>query len=472
MANGQPDEAVTILKGLQGTDSLEGFAQYNFGIALLQSQKVVEGGIQLAKAGSVTGKGPATQAIRDKANLVLGSKLLENNEYQLAKQYLDRVRLKGPFSNRALLSSGWADISLGRYDRALVPWTILAKRNPADKAVQEALLGVPYAYGNLNIHGKAALLYGHALDVFDKELTKLDGSIRSIREGKFLKALVREELKQDKNWVINLRELPESPETHYLVELLASNDFQASLQNYLDLDELKNRLVSWADGLVSYEDIIALRRKYYEPLLPDIDKQFRVLDSKMKLRLEQRQHLENKLQSMLVTRRQEFLATADERITLDRLAAIEKKINSGRSADAVQARARLERLRGLLTWRISTEYDKRLTEAYTHLRQLDGDVANLKKRYTSFVRSRQAATQSYQGYDDQIRQLRIRVRDSLEKVNTLMARQGYMLEQMAGAELEQRRARVEELQMQARFAMAESYDRAVNAENSESVKKE
>ena len=45
-----------------------------------------------------------------------------------------------------------------------------------------------------------------------------------------------------------------------------------------------------------------------------------------------------------------------------------------------------------------------------------------------------------------------------------MARQGHLLEQMALHELEQRITRLEEYQVKARFAMADSYDRAVKAQ--------
>ena len=41
-----------------------------------------------------------------------------------------------------------------------------------------------------------------------------------------------------------------------------------------------------------------------------------------------------------------------------------------------------------------------------------------------------------------------------------MARQGHMLDVMAVNELDQRRKRLEEYQVQARFALSESYDRA------------
>ena len=52
------------------------------------------------------------------------------------------------------------------------------------------------------------------------ELQKLDASMRSIREGEFLEALVREETRQDKDWVIRLRSLPDAPEPFYLMTLI------------------------------------------------------------------------------------------------------------------------------------------------------------------------------------------------------------------------------------------------------------
>jgi hypothetical protein len=98
---------------------------------------------------------------------------------------------------------------------------------------------------------------------------------------------------------------------------------------------------------------------------------------------------------------------------------------------------------------------------------LNHDVDLLQKQYRSFVRTRQAATQSYEGYDDGIRRQRSRIREARQKVAELMARQGHMLETMAVDELTRRRDRLADLQIKARFAMADSYDRAVRAQTPE-----
>src|SRR4029077_14001865 len=112
----------------------------------------------------------------------------------------------------------------------------------------EAMLAVPHAYASLNVHGRAAVTYGRALEQFSNQIERVDASIASIKEGRFLKALIREESRQDRDWVIRLRSLPDAPETYYLMELMASHDFQTALQNYLDLEDLRSKLMTWKTG--------------------------------------------------------------------------------------------------------------------------------------------------------------------------------------------------------------------------------
>jgi Tetratricopeptide repeat len=464
MASGRPADAVDVLRRLQDAQDLTGFAAYNLGIALLQDERRPEALEQLDRAGQIDADDQGAAAIRDKSNLILGDLQFETSDYEHAQLSLERVRLEGPFSNQALLRAGWAAMSAEKYDRAVVPWTILVDRELTDGAVQEAMLALPYAYSKLNVHGRAALMYGRALESFSKELERVDASIESVRAGKFLKALVREEIRQNKDWVIHLRTLPETPETYYLMALMASHDFQTALQNYLDLEDVRKKLVSWQSSFDSFEDIIDLRRRNYEPLLPEIDAQFRELDSQIRLREAQRKHVADRLQAMLTAPRPEHLATADERIILEAVDALEKQIEGADGPESASLQQRIQRLKGVLTWSLQTQYHERLTEAHTHLNALNADVAALTAQYDAFVRARQAATHSYVGYDVPITRLRRRVSDALQKVSLVMSRQGRVLEMVAINELGVRRDRLESYQSQARYAVADSYDRATRAQ--------
>ena len=464
MATGRPGEAVAVLGQLRSDESLSGFSSYNLGIALLQDGRPQEAIEQLDRAGQLAAGDRAGLAIRDKSNLVLGTMLFESADFERARQSLDRVRLAGPFSNQALLRAGWAEATAEQYDRALVPWNILVEREPTDAAVQEAMLAVPHAYASLNLHGRAALMYGRALELFSNQIERIDASIGSIREGRFLDALIREETRQDTNWVIRLRTLPDAPETYYLMELMASHDFQTALQNYLDLEDLRSKLIAWRTSLDAFDDIIRLRGRNYEPLLPEVDAQFRELDSRIRLRLEQRKHIAERLQAMLTAPRPDHLATADERIAGERLALMEKQLGDSDRPESLALRQRAARLRGVLTWRLETEYHERLTAAQVHLNELNAHVDALTRQYDAFVRTRQAATHSYVGYDTRIGRLRERVGDALQRVDTVMARQGHMIETVAINQLDARRERLVAQQTQARYAVADSYDRAARAQ--------
>jgi hypothetical protein len=465
MAMGHPTEAVDVLEHVRSDPSLAGFSAYNLGIALFLDGRAKESIEQLDKAGQLPAADDAGLAIRDKSNLVLGSMLFEAADFERSKRSLDRVRLDGPFSNQALLRAGWAEATAKQYDRALVPWSILMEREPTDAAVQEAMLALPNAYASLNLHGRAALLYGRALESFSHQLESLDGSILSVQGGRFLKALVREESRQDESWVIRLRSLPGAPETYYLMELMASHDFQTALHNYLDLDDLKARLAAWKTSLDAFQDTIRMRRQFYEPLLPDVDAQFRELDSRIRLRLEQRKHLGDRLQAMLTAPRPESLATADERVAAERIALVEKLLGGSKAPGSQALQERAARLSGVLTWRLETEYPERLTTAYEHLKELNVEVDALTRQYDAFVRTRQAATHSYAGYDAQIERLRRSAEDDLQRVGDLQDRQGQMIEAVALDQLRARRDRLVIQQTEARYAIADSYDRAARAQS-------
>ena len=464
LSEGRPTESIDVLKRLQNSESFGGFAAYNLGIAYLQSEQRQAALEQLERAGQMSSSDPAELAIRDKSNLVLGTVLLENGEYDKAIPFLNRVRLDGPFSNQALLSAGWANMSIENAERAVVPWGLLAEREVTDRATQEAMLALPYAYGKLNIHGRAAVHYGLALDSFSTEVEKLNESIESIRAGKFLVALVREEIHKDKDWVVRLRSLPEAPETYYLMELLASHDFQTGLQNFLDLADLRKKLVSWQRSFDSFDDMVAIRHDHYEPLLPEVDTQFRELDSRMRLRIEQHKMLVRRRNDLLTTPRPEFLATRNEQAILGRLEQIEAQLQDPDLAHSESTMARTKRLKGMLTWTLETEYHERFTEFDRNLRGLDHAMAVAEQQYDQYVRARQAATHSYVGYESPITRLRAHVSNSIEKVDRLMARQGNQLEVTAIEELMARRSHLENYSDKARFALADSYDRATQAQ--------
>jgi len=472
IGTGRFSEAIKTLKSLRNKKRLEGYVLYNLGIALTLNGEEKKGLKTFDKLGRINTGKKDLLALKDKTNLKLADYYLDKSDAKRAKSYFERIRLDGPYSNRALLGSGWVSTAENQYDRALVPWSILHKRDEINISVQESLMAVPFAYSKLGAHGKAANLYNHAMAVFSREIKSLDSSIKSIRKGKFIAALVDEHKQKDENWVVNLRDLPETPETRYTLQLLASNDFQESYKNYKDLTKLSERIGEWLDDLTTYEELIELRRAHQAPLLPVIEEKFKKIDGRINLRLEQRNNLAGKLKNMLIAPRPEYFATADERQARETISVLEEiAVTHPKLVDA-NLMHRAKRLRGILLWRVHSEYDQRLTDAYNNLVALDGIIVVLKEKYSSFVRARQAAAQSYEGYKIPIRQLRTRLFSAQRTLKGVTAKQGRLLETMAINELSLRRERLEEYQIKARFALAESYDRATTAQVDAEIKRQ
>jgi hypothetical protein len=167
---------------------------------------------------------------------------------------------------------------------------------------------------------------------------------------------------------------------------------------------------------------------------------------------------------LLTTPRPEFLATREEQAILARIEYLESNLTSADSAFESGLRRRLQRLKGTLTWTLETEYHVRLGEFDRNLRTLDAAMAVAQEQYDQYVRARQAATHSYVGYEKPINRLRTHVRDSIVQIDRLMARQGQLLEIVAIKELTARRSRLENFRDKARFALADSYDRATQAQ--------
>lgn len=461
MTQGNFERAVELLRRIRNSEQVRGYAPYNLGVALIQAGDFNKGSSQLAEVGTMGGDGRGMTALRDKANLTLGNYLLELGLPQMARGYLERVSLHGPLSNKALLWTGWADMALEDYQRALVPWTELQKRDATDAAVQEALLALPYAYAQLEAYSRSALLYGEAVDKFDNEIVRLDSSIDSIHKGKLRQALLRDPQERNSQFFESLRRTPEAPETRYLLDLMASHDFQESVKNYRDLESLRLNLENWLANIKAYQDLVEVRRRYYEPLLPGVETRFQTQDALMQSVLLRRDEAARQLASAQRRRDSWALAGRAElaaKRKLDQLHYVAGRLPEQPGLD--RAKARIKRLQGVLRWQVETGYDRRLAAAHQHLQELDQSIEELRTQHQKIVRLKREAHQSFEGYEAPFRQTVTRLDGLLLRISATMTQQASYLEKAAVRELDRRRRKLADYRVKARFALAESYDRA------------
>ena len=112
--SGRHDQAITLLQDWSDRTEWSSYAKFNLAVAMVRNGQVNNGAAILDDLGRIEPFNEEISSLRDKANLALGFTYLQDGQPLAAKASLQRVRLEGPFSNKALLGVGWADAESGR----------------------------------------------------------------------------------------------------------------------------------------------------------------------------------------------------------------------------------------------------------------------------------------------------------------------------------------------------------------------
>jgi hypothetical protein len=463
MEQGRFADALATLEAWRApSDAWVGYAKYNIGVSLVRLGQVEAGARVLDEVGQLDPENPAFDSLRDKANVALGYAWLQAARPVEAKPSLQRVRLDGPFSNKALLGVGWADAEGADYRAALAPWLALRERSLLDSAVQESLLAVPYAFAQLGADKQAADHYVDAIEAFSSEIVRLTSSIESIENGELITELLgeRDDVANDASgWYWRLERIPDSVESRYLYELLASNRFQEGLKNYRDLTQMNRNLDRWVESLGAFDDILDTRQRAYVQRLPTIDASLSSVD--LAAMTQRRVELESRLQAIERSEDVVALGTAKEQATWAMLAAMEPKLAAlPNDAASDEMRAKHRFLRGLLLWDLRRDYKARLWAQHKALSDLDRQLREAQRRHHQVASSREDWPEKFAALTGRIEALRPRVLALQESGQLALLRQQEFLQGIAVEELEAQRDRLSTYMVQARFALASIYDRA------------
>jgi hypothetical protein len=458
------DDAIALLTGWSSRSTWMQYARFNLGVALVRSNRLADGAQFLEAVGAQDSRDEEMLALQDKANLALGFAWMQANDAARAMQSLERVRLTGPQSSRALLGLGWAKASLEKYDEALTPWLALRERNLLDAAVQEAYLAVPYAFAKLGANSQAAEYYEQALTSFGSEQGRIDASIGRIREGGLLNNLLGADdaNSPQRGWFWQLQELPDAPESRYLFPVLASNDFQEGLKNFRDLAYLGSTLSRWDENMVVYSDMIGTREKAYAVRIPRVDAMLKggALDALAARRKE----VEGRVNDVIIMEDVAALGTAGQRAQWQRIAEIEAGLAAEPDSEETTAkRDRLRLVKGVLYWDLRQSYRDRLNQQRGELKTLDAELAEANRRWLRVEQARQTAPTTTGDFAARIDTLQARMTSLRGKLKDAATSQGTLLADIAVAELDAQKQRIADYEVQARFALATIYDRAAES---------
>ena len=455
--SGQYGRAIALLENWKGRTEWASYAKFNLGVAMVRNGYVAGAEQILTELGELNPFNEELASLRDKANLALGYALLQDGQPLAAKEPLQRVRLEGPFSNKALLGIGWADAETENYRRALVPWMELRSRDMLDSAVQESMLAIPYALGKLDAISQAADHYLNAIEAFYEETNRIDRTIGFIQSGDIFDQFLADDPLDNTGWFWRLEELPEGPEGRYLYHLLATHEFQEGLKNYRDLHYLNNNLEQWQGSIDVFANMLETRKQAYDERLPRVEDALgrADIDAMVQRKFEFDAQLDE------VEQGHDWLALANERefemwgeiASLESTPALRTDI-----PEADEVRDKVLLLKGVLQWQLEKDFQDRLwrarrdvrktgealVEAQRSRRQIDDTMLNEPLRFEEF-------SNRVYGLGPNIDGMQLRVAEA-------MGEQRSFLESIAVGELRAQKQRLDVYTVQARFALAAIYD--------------
>lgn len=456
---GEHERAIALLEDWPGNSVWSNYAQFNLGVAMVRSGQVTDAARILEDIGRMDPYNEETSSLRDKANLALGYAYLQDGQPLAAKTPLQRVRLEGPFSNKALLGVGWADAEVQNYQRALVPWMELRGRDLLDPAVQESMLAIPFAMAKLEAISQAADHYLNAVEAFYEETTRIDRTISYIESGELFDQFLEQDPLATTGWYWKLEELPEGPESRYLYHLLSTHEFQEGLKNYRDLAYLVRNLDEWQESVVVFRNMLDTRQLAYDKRLPIVEESLANadLDGMVNRKLE----FDARLDSIEQGGDSLALATPHEFALWGEISAIER--NPALSADLPEAdevRDKIRLLKGALQWNLDRDFKPRLSKLRRDLRRTGEALVETQRSRRQVDETMRNEPQLFADFNRRVEALSPQLDAMKERVADSMSDQRAFLRSIAVGELQAQKQRLDTYTVQARFALAAIYDLA------------
>jgi len=461
--SGQYERAIGLLENWKGRTEWASYAKFNLGVAMVRSGNVAAAEQILGELGELNPSNQELASLRDKANLALGYALLQDGQPLAAKEPLQRVRLEGPFSNKALLGVGWADAESENYRRALVPWMELRGRDMLDSAVQESMLAIPYALGKLDSISQAADHYLNAIEAFYEEANRIDRTIGFIQSGDIFNQFLADDPLDSTGWFWQLEELPEGPEARYLYHLLATHEFQEGLKNYRDLHYLNHNLEQWQGSVDVFANMLETRKQAYDERLPRVEDALgrADIDAMVQRKFEFDAQLDE------IEQGYDWLALANEREfeMWGEIAGFESTPALGANIpEADEVRDKVLLLKGVLQWQLEKDFRDRLWRARRDVRKTGEALVEAQRSRRQIDDTMLNEPLHFEEFSNRVYGLGPKIDGMQLRVAEAMGEQRSFLESIAVGELRAQKQRLDAYTVQARFALAAIYDTAAAEE--------
>ncbi len=456
----QPTDAARALADVKADSASYRYALFNLGVALLQSRQTAQAESTFASLLQLPASAEIEKALRDRTLLAQGYDLLRQQQAEPAILRLRQIRLNGPYANNAMLGLGWAYSRQQNYQDAIAPWQVLAQRSAADLAVQEGRLALPYALQQLGALAESLTAYGDALSSFDVEIGKIDGALKSLRDGETLRNLLARLPEHCDTASTDDVVLAREGEQVYLGRVLTSHEFNASFHRYQALRQMRDNLADWQRRLPIYQNMLDNHQRRFGDRVPQVDARLAQID--VATQGERINRLREQVETAKDDNNWTALLNEKERETLARLERIQARIEriSHQQPVAPTALEKYRLLRATFMFDISRVAKERQWQMQRELRDTEVALRRLNAQRARLLSARDVASERFSNYQNKIDGMQQRVMQFSQRSEGDLAQEEKRLIAIAENELQRWRKQLTDYRYQAQLAVARLQDRA------------
>ncbi|MCB1657093.1 MAG: tetratricopeptide repeat protein, partial [Pseudomonadales bacterium] len=251
-------EAISLLLDMPTKGATGSYGLYNLGVSYIQEGQVDLGIKQLNDMIRLANNDNESLDLKDKAALTIAHRYLQDGNYAGARDSLMRIRLKGPYSNAALLALSYSYYLNNQYQEALPAALELHARNPADPAVQEAFLLASRIYEDVGANNQALSSYRVATMTLRDQLLELERTARRIDEEKWPDVLSPMRVNSNESDPLNIKVIPATNDAviaGLFAKLFASSQFHEEFKAYRQLQRMQELLDVRLRDLAALEQV-------------------------------------------------------------------------------------------------------------------------------------------------------------------------------------------------------------------------
>ena len=266
--NANYDTAIDEFKKVPASSVFSPYVKYNLAISTMKKTgdftQLSKTLTELAESKGVDGN--LSYIFADQINTTLGYVLLQDKQYEKAKQYFRKVTLDGHLATRALQGLIYTLSEQEQYTKALNLSLQLIKMTIGNEAIHHAYIVIPYILQKLNDTEKATAFYQHAVEYFSQQRIELKEYITKTKKGRFDQYLL------DLEKIIHVDEWVEDEEMSRLFRFVSTLDeWRDAVYKYNEMKYLEKRLDDSFYELVIIEaDVKQDNRARYKKSLKDI----------------------------------------------------------------------------------------------------------------------------------------------------------------------------------------------------------